>query len=260
MTHSIAIVTPLYKKNPSEAELASLRHSFGVLCRRKRFIVAPDGLDLSEYGEVLNGCKIMQLDARHFISVASYNRLMLSKYFYQLFQNFEYMLLFQPDAIVFRDELDNWCDRGYDYIGAPWPNGYDIRQLTMRSWPLMDKVLYKFYKPSRKYVGNGGLSLRKISAALNILGRHWWAVRTWDVYEDLFWAVYSRNVPGEKEASMFSLELEPSAYYRANGNLLPLGCHAWEKYEPEFWHVQFKLEGFAQLAHIKIPDPEKISA
>ena len=258
MTHSIAVVTPLYKKTPSDVELVSIAHNFGILFKHQQFVVAPEGLDLSDYGEVLNGCKIFRLDAMHFKSVDSYSRLMLLKDFYQLFDNFEYMLLVQPDAIVFYDELESWCERGYDYIGAPWPDGHDIRPLTFRSVHLADRLLYKFYKPVRKYVGNGGLSLRNISAALKTLGRHWLAARTWDVYEDLFWALYSRNIPGEKEASMFSLEMEPSTYYHANSNLLPLGCHAWEKYVPEFWQAQFqlkgcvKLAGYAQLADLKI--------
>lgn len=251
MTHTIAIVTPLYKKRPSASELASLEHSFGVLAKRKRFIVAPDDLDLSEYEDVLSGCEIIRLETRHFESVATYSRLMLSKQFYRLFDTFDYILLYQPDAIVFRNELDSWCERGYDYIGAPWPNGMDIRPFSIRSCPFANRFLYRLYKPIRKYVGNGGLSLRKISTALKILDRHWLVARNWDVNEDLFWAIYSPKVPGVKEASMFSLEQEPSIYFRANDNLLPLGCHAWEKYEPEFWQLQFQLEGCTRLLHLR---------
>jgi hypothetical protein len=245
MNYSIAIVTPLYKKTPSAAELASLEYSLGVLGGRKRFMVAPDGLDLSGYRDVLNECDIIRLDARHFESVTTYNRLMLSKGFYRLFAAFDYILLFQPDAIVFRDELDSWCTRGYDYIGAPWPGGMDIYPFSFRNHPLLGRYLHRFSKPVgiRKYMGNGGLSLRKVSSAMNILTRHWLAARKWHQNEDAFWALYSGNMPGEKEASMFSLEEQPSAYYRANGNRMPLGCHAWERYEPEFWRAQFKLEG-----------------
>lgn len=251
MSHSIAIVTPLYKEKPSDSELASLRHSFGVLANRKKFIVAPNDLDLSGYEDVLNGCEIIRLDAKYFKSVAAYNRLMLSKYFYRLFVAFDFMLLLQPDAIVLRDELDSWCERGYDYIGAPWPKGWDIPPFYFRYYSLTYRCLPWFNKPIRKYVGNGGLSMRKISSALEALDKHWMAARIWGRNEDLFWSLYSQNVPGVKEASMFALEREPSFYYRANGNLLPVGCHAWEKYEPEFWQEQFQLEGCVQLSRIK---------
>ena len=93
--------------------------------------------------------------------------------------------------------------------------------------------------------------MRKISSAMEALDKHWLAARIWTAHEDLFWSLYSRNVPGVKEASMFALEQEPSSYYRANGNLLPVGCHAWEKYEPEFWQTQFQLEGCVKLSQIK---------
>jgi hypothetical protein len=247
MNHSIAIVTPLYKKTPSAAELASLKHSFSVLGGRQRFIVVPDELDLSEYQDVLNGCEIIRLDSKHFESLATYNRLMLSKCFYRLFGSFNYILLLQPDAIVFRDELDSWCARGYDYIGAPWPNGHKVRPFAIPTHPWINICMKRIYRPVRIYVGNGGLSLRKIHSALEVLNRHWLVARTWNYNEDGFWSLYSGSVPAIKEASMFAMEQKPSFYFKLNGNLLPLGCHAWEKYEPEFWRAQFQLEGCMDL-------------
>lgn len=250
MTNSIAIVTPLYKTAPSVNELASLAHSFDVLEKRKRFIVAPDNLNFSEYKDVLNGCEIIRLKAEYFKNVAAYNRLMLSKYFYRLFDAFDYILLYQPDALVYRDELDKWCERGYDYVGAPWPGGLNIRPYLFRTLNLKNRDMLWLNKPIRKYVGNGGLSLRKVSTALKVLDKHWLIARAWDKHEDLFWAFYARKIPGEKEASMFSLEREPSTYYKSNDNQLPFGCHAWEIYEPEFWRTQFKKEGFSLLLNV----------
>lgn len=243
MTLSIAIVTPLYKQIPSASELASLAHGFKVLGKHKQFIVVPDTLDLSGYGDVLDHCAIMRLKAKYFVSVASYNQLLLSKFFYQHFTDFDYLLIFQPDAFVFRDDLDHWCEFGFDYIGAPWPNGEKIRPHSFRGAHRFDRLLPRFNKPVLKFVGNGGLSLRKVSTALKTLDSHWLTAKSWIRNEDLFWSIHSPNVPGEKMASMFALEENPSGYYKANGNHLPFGCHAWEKHEPEFWRMQFKLIG-----------------
>lgn len=49
-----------------------------------------------------------------------YNRLMLSEDLYSAFSNYEYILICQSDAYIFRDELKEWCEAGYDYVGAPW--------------------------------------------------------------------------------------------------------------------------------------------
>jgi hypothetical protein len=53
------------------------------------------------------------------------------------------------DAFVFSDQLDEWCAMGYDYIGAPW---------------IAKDKSFHFLG-----VGNGGLSLRKISSHKRVL-------------------------------------------------------------------------------------------
>jgi len=44
---------------------------------------------------------------------------MMSPAFYDAFKAFDYILIYQLDAFVFRDELEYFCSLGYDYIGAP---------------------------------------------------------------------------------------------------------------------------------------------
>ena len=52
------------------------------------------------------------------------------------------------------------------------------------------------------------------------------------------------NIPLPLEAMKFSIELEPSYLFLLNNSQLPFGCHAWERYEPNFWrnHIQFHVE------------------
>ena len=52
--------------------------------------------------------------------IAGYNRMMLSAGFYELFRDYEYLLICHTDAWIFRDELADWCRRGYDCVAAPW--------------------------------------------------------------------------------------------------------------------------------------------
>ena len=92
MTHTVAIVTPLYKKIPLASEMASLAYGFEVLKKHKQFVVVADNLNLSGYGHALDHCTVIRLDAKHFASIESYNRLLLSKYFYRLFADFETMV------------------------------------------------------------------------------------------------------------------------------------------------------------------------
>jgi hypothetical protein len=60
-------------------------------------------------------------------------------------------------------------------------------------------------------------------------------------HEDLFWAYEARKVvrdfriPGPREALEFSFELAPRYCFQMTCGRLPFGCHAWSKYDREFW-------------------------
>ena len=59
--------------------------------------------------------------------------------------------------------------------------------------------------------------------------------------EDQFWSLDTQNsyvkftVAPIDEGIKFSFECRPSYLYRKNGYSLPFGCHAWDRYEPDFW-------------------------
>ena len=59
------------------------------------------------------------------------------------------MLIHQTDSYLFRDEIEEWCNKGYDYIGGPIIS-------TLKEWSQDD---INNWEPK---VGNGGLSLRRI--------------------------------------------------------------------------------------------------
>lgn len=46
---------------------------------------------------------------------------------------------------------------------------------------------------------------------------------------------YDFKIPPAEIASRFSIEADPKRFYELNNKQLPFGCHAWEKYDPEFW-------------------------
>jgi hypothetical protein len=57
--------------------------------------------------------------------------------------------------------------------------------------------------------------------------------------EDLFFSLLGTQsvafqLPNERVASLFSLELQPELYYAINQRA-PMGGHAWRKYNQPFW-------------------------
>lgn len=74
-----------------------------------------------------------------------------------------------------------------------------------------------------------------------------WEIKHWNKNDDLFIADRATHYyPGFKIAPMdvalrFGFECAPRYCYEQTGHTLPFGCHAWERYDREFWE-QFLLK------------------
>jgi|SRR5690606_3328061 len=223
-----AVVIPVYKPEPSASEIASLKQCLQILGNHPLILVTPSGLDTSAYhqyaGRKLN---TISFEKRFFQSVTGYSELLLHRRFYTQFTAYNYILIYQLDAWVFRDELHYWCKRNFDYIGAPWlktPPGNPRKTFINLGHLLKNKV------------GNGGVSLRKVRSHLRWA---WWVSLIFKFFpknEDMLWSLF---VPFKKpevvEALHFAFELEPQKSYQMTDESLPFACHGWEKYDPLFW-------------------------
>jgi hypothetical protein len=233
-----AVVIPVYKKTPNANELISLNRVVKVLKNYPLILFAPEGLDVSIYLNCYDNFLIERFSSNYFKDISGYNRLMMSTQFYKRFINFEYILLYQLDAYVFGDELSEWCDAGFDYIGAPWIVP-PVRPADAKK-PIIDFALKMVGT-----VGNGGFSLRKVKRHLQITRLLSPLLPFFPKNEDFFWSyivpkLFRFKKPGLETALKFAFELAPSLAYSKNNHQLPFGCHAWEKYEPDFWKEKFK--------------------
>lgn len=265
--HKVAIVVPM--SNRAELlpdEEISLRHLTHYLGKYDKFFIVPEGLAIDR-----PGFGLARFAPPFFGSVQAYTRLMLSRALYQRFGDYEFMLVYHLDALVFADELEQWCASGYDYIGPPW--------LVTDDTP--------WVKTPR--VGNGGFCLRRISRCLQVLESPRYAVEPeeyWQRYkaktpdrltqianyprkylkrlhpfnsvqrevdhfnsnEDKFWSFRARHyVPEFKiapvaEALRFGFEGSPRTCFAKNNYQLPFGCHAWPKYDRAFWEPHLLQE------------------
>ena len=251
---NVAILIPFYRNSLTEYEQISLSQCIKVLKKYDIIFFCPEGLTIQNIKKKYGISHIEWFERENFISTETYSRLLLTREFYQRFINYKFILIYQLDAFVFEDRLLDWCDTNQDYIGAPWIG---------ESWP--DSVMPGAKKPlwannslfqslffkKENLVGNGGFSLRKVSrsiSALKLLGRY---ASTWPTNEDIFWSIFVPNllpffkVPDMKTAASFSLELQPRKGFVLNGEVLPFGCHAWEKWDLEFWRPHFKNQGYS---------------
>lgn len=257
----VVVVIPIYKKSLSPNELLSLVQCFKILSKHPIVLIKPSSLVLADLGLSEQFSDVLSFEDRYFANIHGYNELMLSTQFYKRFLGYNYMLIYQLDAIVFSDQLEYWCNQNYDYIGAPW-----LYPSSLKSWHInpvihFKSLLYRRYNmfknglPRAKQlfnqVGNGGLSLRKTSKFYALsrqfrkeadlyIGR-----REHQFNEDVFWSIelnrkgQNLRIPNYKIAANFAIENQPRLAFQLTHNELPFGTHAWEKHL-EFWAPLFQ--------------------
>lgn len=232
----ILVLIPIYKNKLDDIERYSVEYSMSTLASREIRFIGPEILNIEHYASHYKEISFDSFPAPYFESIVEYNRLLLSKSFYERYDDYEFILILQTDAIVLRDELDFWCSQPFDYVGAPWPFGFEL---------FVNLGLFEgdFGRHVRVTVGNGGLSLRRVDKCKKILSEFPTAINIFcrsGSSEDLFFSVmgslsHDFVVPNEITASRFAMELKPSYYYQVNGGYTPMGGHAWYKTEPDFW-------------------------
>lgn len=257
----VAIVVPCYKTQLSPSERISYRRIWEIYGHLPLIMMAPPDLDVSGF---MAEHPTLKVERFAFRTVRDYSQLLLQADFYQRFSSYRYILIYQLDCYILRDELQSWCDQGYDYIGAPLFHDFEPPQPEGKLWR----------------VGNGGFSLRNVQAALDVLAsrrryqtprQHWsqsrpgpgigqktkwlvdgalkttrfhndvrWAVLC-NFHEDVFWSVDAPHfLPGFKLPDLatglrFAFDYAPAYCYEQAGKRLPFACHAWQRYDLPFW-------------------------
>ena len=114
----VKIVIPLYRLPLSQAEETAIKHTARILQSYPICFIIPEGLPKAPLERLIPQAGIMSV-SNHWLGrengISGYNDMMMSKDFYSLFADTEYILVCQPDAWIFRDELEKWCRKSYDY-------------------------------------------------------------------------------------------------------------------------------------------------
>lgn len=243
---SVVITIPIYRETLSITEKVSLQQLKRILGHYPCVFVAPESLEF-DYEGLEDGIVVERFPNHYFTSITSYSQLLLTEKYYARFAAYDYLLIYQLDAFVFSDRLQEFCDLGYDYIGAP----------IAPSNPIWHAIGAR--------VGNGGLSLRKITAARQALKR-WEQLPVGrqqifqDVFlqvEDLFWgwcgvqSDFDFRCAPIATALQFAVQEEVQRCYRRieAGTLQPFGCHGWNESHVAFWQRKIAACGYELTGH-----------
>ena len=220
LSNRVRVVVPVYKKEISTEENISLASTKEKLSKYGITFLTPEGLDIVEFLEMMPGAKECRMKQDFFDGFSGYNRLMLSKELYQEFCDYEYVLICQQDVLALADRLETFLDMPYDYIGAPIPH--------MGPWS------------PKLYTGNGGFSLRRVSAVLKLLNKHREEAENITDNEDIFFSNAGEKYPEEFKtapihvSSDFASNMYHEKLYRLNNNRLPMAVHGFCTGDVEF--------------------------
>ncbi|MGI4750976.1 MAG: DUF5672 family protein [Janthinobacterium lividum] len=265
MLKKVAVIIPFYRSTLSAYEIIALQQCELVLSEYPKIAIKPANLTLPAGSETVSFNDMISFENCFFEGIAGYNHLMLSPEFYKTFLDYEYILIYQLDAFVFKNDLEHWCNQNLDYIGAPWIRKKDDKSIFKKVQIKLQSSLYTYFNihqkglPSRKQftnkVGNGGLSLRRVKKFYDLTITmkssidFYLSQTAYQYNEDSFWSIEVNrkekvlNIPTWKVGLKFAFETYPEKAYFLNKQILPFGCHDWDKYL-DFWRPIFKLYNY----------------
>lgn len=265
------IVIPIYKLPIDAIEAISLSAMRKHLSKYVKHFIIPERVQINNF-EIHDNEFITRMPDRYFQSTDSYNGLLTSVWFYEQFIEFTHMLIYQLDCLVFSDQLLDLCCRDWDYIGSPMlkysgdPNidadwvigngGLSLRKI--RSFlRVLKRISPKavYFNPRTRtcdapdfergyFPDRSSLRFPLIEKMRSLIAG--WSVEN-EVYgfranEDIFWSMEANKFDSNfrvapfEAGRQFAFEKHPGFLFQKNANSLPFGCHAWNKYEPDFWN------------------------
>jgi Protein of unknown function (DUF5672) len=180
---------------------------------------AVDRLQVSPaYVRKLDGLDFMPMPAQYFRDSNGFNALCQSRPFWDALRPYQWVLIHQLDALLLN--VGNpfaFVSLEYDFVGAPWPD--DLH-------------------PDGWRVGNGGLSLRRVSAMREAAFGDWVPPTEFDGPEDMFFASHPAVTMAPWQiAARFAWEMRPEQLAALGLCARPYGVHGYRLYNPEFYQT-----------------------
>ena len=237
------IAIPAYKEELDIAEKISLKRLHEVLVNKSNvYLFCPVELNVSKYKEIFPEIQVMEFGPENFTSIDAYSHLCMKYEFYDSFSEYEYMIIYQLDCYLMKDDLEEWCYKGYDYIGAP----IMVPHIDWKNFSVNQQGQISNFTPA---VGNGGFSLRNIDVFKILTDPNGELRQRYNLtdealkdikYEDVYfcvelWRLYDFEKPKFDEAMKFAIDMNPDLIYNRYGfSGYPTCIHAFDKNIP-FW-------------------------
>jgi hypothetical protein len=252
----VTVVIPIHQEIPSELEQISLTQTLNVLNKYPITFQAKDNLNIRWYEDFCEGKAEVSFERFKWKGFLQYTHLMISPEFYARFLQYDYILICHLDAFVFRDELQKWCESGYDYIGSVIYN---------KGWselaPNRTSKVLGLRKP--EYFANGGFALKKVESFHNLTSTFQFKIRLYLWYrrirkrffqDDIFLSqlfpslISNFKIPPRSVAQHFGAAFEvwenrDLPFTMGACETLPFGIHGWFNHNFEYWKPCIREHG-----------------
>ena len=253
----IAVILPTHKNSLNKYEKLSFNLFNHYLKDFDRYLLIPNKLKINFDTQKM---RITSINSKYFSSIESYNLLLQTKYFYKIYSKYDFILIYQLDCLVFKNEMYFWAKKNYSFTGAPRYKPKSIRKI-------------------RDFM-NGGFSLRKVKDFINVLNskkininikyfhtldyfkkpkriklflKYYNKSKNKNVFnvekfcrlakypEDIFWSIIAPQLSkkftlcDKNVALNFCYEEYPREVYKYNNDQIPFGCHNWVNWDKKFW-------------------------
>ena len=264
VSYKMCVIIPVHKPVIAAEEQLSLLACKAHLSEFDCFLIFPEGMDTIAYTSIYPELLLKSVKIDWLSSIEKYNKMKLSLDFYRMFVKYQYMLTYELDAYIFHSDLDQANAFLFDYIGAPFFDGYweakpgapfikgcnsgfSVRNIQSCISALEFSAKYRFQWLLYKFTLANSSRLRRLLNNLTngkyevfVTGRFAFNFADFHLNEDVVWSevipqlMPSFTVADGPNALKFSFEYNLPASLEKNNGKLPLGCHAWAKH-PDFW-------------------------
>lgn len=271
----IVVIIPVYKavENLKDYEKISIHNTVKVLgANYSIYLIHPETFDINQYLDFFNySFKNKSFHSKYFKDQIGYNTLCLSKHFYESWTDYSHMMIIQSDAYIFRDEIKSYIQ--FDYIGAPWIKSPIRIDTPINTYPVGNggfslrniSSVIKIFSSNKKLMGYDTLRrtifmhhakkqnekklspFQKLNYLMESIYIYFFLNSFKKVYnlnyffEDVLLGIMAGakfknfKVAPFEEAVKFAFECEPSKLYNITNQTLPMGCHAFNCHETDFW-------------------------
>lgn len=252
------VVITFVWRDITQKERNALNQGVTILNKHPFVIVHPNSYSVDYLLRQYPGIQEVALPDENFSNIDTYNKMMLSTWFYELWTQYEYMLVYQIDAYVFSDQIEYWTSLDFDYIGAPWMLNDNFYQNHIGHWvtrllrhrPIKNNHIHSAHLFHQ--VGNGGFSLRRIAKMKEIMEKNKELIASakgkHERQEDVMISILLKEkenlkIPSWRLALHFSFEKAPAKCLKMTKGVFPFGCHDTnQQYWNNFWKYYIPSE------------------